>query len=66
MAQDQEDRTTLTVSKAFARIIITLARDSGMTAREYCDRELGPRLKDKAKKAASRYLASLETGNPVA
>ncbi len=66
MSQEHEERTTITVSKVFARIINTLARDAQMSAREYCDRVLTPKLKDKAKKAASRYAASFETGNPVA
>ena len=63
MPQDTDnERTTITTSRYFANLLNTLARDAGISAREYCDRELAPAMKDKAKKAAKRHLQSIELG----
>lgn len=65
MAKEQEPQsatTTINVSRTFAAIVVALARDAGLTAREFCDRELAPPLKKRAKAAIKRKLEAIDLG----
>lgn len=65
MAKEQEIQpagTTLNVSRTFAAYVVAIAKDRGITAREFCDRELAPKLKLRAQAAMKRKLASIDLG----
>lgn len=63
MSRKQGDYvTTMSVSRSFAEIVLALARDEGMTVREWCDAKLAPPLKAKAKRAIKRRLDAIELG----
>jgi len=65
MAKEQETqsaKTTLTVSRSFANIMVALARDAGLTVLEYCDRKVAPQYRERAKAAVKRRLESIDLG----
>lgn len=64
--KDKTTITTINVSKSFARMVTAIANEGGESVREWCDRELAPALRTRAKKAIKRIerkkLESIDLG----
>lgn len=64
MAKHKEEprKTTINVSPLFAELVTDLARQSGLSVRDYCDKRWSRELRQDLKKSLRKRLEAVELG----